>query len=318
MKKVKLGNTDTNVSTLCLGAMYFGTKQTQDESFTLLDQFAEAGGNFIDTANIYAHWIPNGEGGDSETCIGRWIRACGNRDKVVVATKVGFPYNNVPQSLKANIIEEECNKSLRRMGLETIDLFYAHVDDRSTPIEETLEAFHRLVLAGKVRYIGASNYMAWRLEEASWKSERNGWPEYQCVQQRHTYLRRIQGTTVGDPQVDLNDDLQDYCRNRDLTLLAYSPLLSGAYTREDRQLDERFLGADTDKRMTTLRAVAAEIGATLNQVVLAWMLGSDPQVIPLIAASSKEQMAENLAVVDIQLTKEQMDRLNTAGPPKTQ
>lgn len=313
MKKVKLGNTDEMVSTLCLGAMYFGTKQNKEESFALLDQFADAGGDFIDTANIYAHWVSNGFGGDSETCVGQWIKERGNRENVFIASKVGFPYKDVPKALKADLIEEECNKSLKRMGLETIDLYYAHVDDRDTPLEETLEAFHRLVGAGKVRYIGASNYLAWRLEEAWWKSHNHGWPIYQCVQQRHTYIRKKHGTTF-DPQVDVNDDLLDYCRNREITLLAYSALLSGAYTHAERGFDKNYLSADTDKRIETLKTVATEIDASLNQVVLAWMLGSDPPVLPLIAASTKEQMSENLGALEIVLTDDQMERLNTAGP----
>ncbi|MFL7794415.1 MAG: aldo/keto reductase [Anaerolineae bacterium] len=313
MEKVKLGQTGELVSQFCLGAMYFGTKQNEEESFALLDQFVEAGGNFVDTANIYARWVPNGIGGESETCVGQWIKARGNREHVFIATKVGFPYQDVPRSLKANLIEEECNKSLQRMGIETIDLYYAHNDDRSTPLEETLEAFHRLVQAGKVRYIGASNYLAWRLEEAWWASHQHGWPTYQCIQQRHTYIRKKHGTTF-DPQVAVNDDLLDYCRNREITLLAYSPLLQGAYTRQDRQFDEKYLGADTENRIAALRSVAAEIGATLSQVVLAWMLGSDPLVLPLVAASTQEQMDENLGALDIVLTDEQMERLNTAGP----
>jgi aryl-alcohol dehydrogenase-like predicted oxidoreductase len=278
-----------------------------------LDQFVEAGGDFIDTANIYAHWEPNGVGGDSEKCLGQWIKSRGNREKVFIATKVGFPYQDVPRSLKADLIEEECTKSLQRMGIETIDLYYAHNDDRETPIEETLEAFHRLVQAGKVRYIGASNYLAWRLEEASWKSHQHGWPAYQCIQQRYTYIRKKHGTTF-DPQVEMNDDLQDYCRNREITLLAYSALLSGAYTRKNRQFDDNYLGMDTKNRIATLRAVATETNATPNQIILAWMLGSDSVVLPLIAASTKEQMDENLEALKIILTDEQMERLNAAGP----
>lgn len=316
MKKVQLGNTGEMVSSLCLGAMYFGTRQNKEESFALLDQYMEAGGNFIDTANIYAYWVPNGNGGESETVVGQWIKARGNRDEVLIATKVGFDYQDVPRSLKANIIEEECNKSLKRLGLETIDLYYAHNDDRSTPLDETLEAFHRLVQAGKVRYIGASNYLAWRLEEARLTSQQNEWPTYQCIQQRHTYLRKKPGTNFY-PQVAVNDDLLDYCRNRDITLLAYSALLSGAYVREDRPFEHKYLSQDTDNRLAALKSVAAETNATLNQVILAWMLRNHPPAIPLIAASSKDQMDENLAALEITLTDAQMERLNTAGPLKS-
>ena len=160
MKTVQLGNTGERVSQLCMGTMYFGTRQDEATSFALLDQYAEAGGTFLDSANIYAGWVPGFAGGESETVLGRWMAARGNRERMFVATKVGFPYADVEQGLTARLIETECEKSLRRLGVETIDLYYAHVDDRQTPLQETLEALHRLVQAGKVRYVGASNYVA--------------------------------------------------------------------------------------------------------------------------------------------------------------
>jgi len=313
MKKVVLGHTAERVSTLCLGAMYFGTRQNQAESFALLDQFMDAGGNFIDTANIYAWWEPGFQGGESEPVLGSWLKARRNRQQVFLATKVGFGYQDVPKSLQASLIEQECNKSLQRLGVETIDLYYSHIDDRDTPLEETLEAYYRLHKAGKVRYIGASNTLAWRLEEARWISQTQGWPAYQCVQQRHTYLRKKPGTTF-DPQVAVNEDLLDYCRNRKITLLAYSALLSGAYTRAERTFGDSYLGPDSDRRLVTLHAVAAEQGVSPNQVILAWMLASDPPVLPLIAASTREQLAENIAALQVTLTAEQMARLDSAGP----
>jgi aryl-alcohol dehydrogenase-like predicted oxidoreductase len=312
MKTVPLGNTSLDVSALCLGAMYFGTRQNKAESFALMDQYYEAGGRFIDTANIYAWWEDNGIGGESEPVLGAWIKERGNRDEVFVASKVGFGYQDVPLGLTAELIERECEKSLKRLGLETIDLYYAHVDDRSTPVEETLEAFSRLVQSGKVRTIGASNFTAWRLEESRAASLANEWPEYCCVQQRHTYLRPRPGTGF-DPQLAVNDDLLDYCRNRDMTLLAYSVLLSGAYTRPERTVADQYAGTDTDIRLVTLRDVAAEAGATPNQVILAWMLQGDPPVLPLIAASSARQLQENIDALAITLSDEQMDRLTTAG-----
>jgi len=313
MKTVPLGNTGVNVSTLCLGAMYFGTRQNQAESFQLIDQYFESGGTFIDTANIYAWWIDGFKGGESETILGAWMKERKNRDQVFIASKVGFGYRDVPITLRADIIEQECNKSLKRLGVETIDLYYAHNDDRETPLEETLEAFLRLFDAGKVRYIGASNYLAWRLEEARWLSLFNEWPEYCCVQQRHSYIRRKHGTTF-DPQVAANEDLFDYVTNRGITLLAYSALLSGAYTRPDRNFDDQYLGMDTDNRLAALKAVVAETGATPIQVILAWMLQSDPPVLPLIAASTREQMQENIDALEIEFTPEQMIRLDSAGP----
>ena len=313
MKTVPLGNTGVNVSTLCLGAMYFGTRQNQAESFQLIDQYFESGGMFIDTANIYAWWVDGFKGGESETILGAWMKERRNRDQVFIASKVGFGYRDVPITLRADIIEQECNKSLNRLGVETIDLYYAHNDDRETPLEETLEAFLRLFDAGKVRYIGASNYLAWRLEEARWLSMTNEWPEYCCVQQRHSYIRRKHGTTF-DPQVAVNEDLLDYVKNRGITLLAYSALLSGAFTRPDRNFDSQYLGMDTDNRLAAIKAVAAETGTTQNQVILAWMLQSDPPVLPLIAASTREQMQENLDAIEVKLTSDQMLRLDSAGP----
>jgi aryl-alcohol dehydrogenase-like predicted oxidoreductase len=312
MRNVSLGNTGVEVSTLCLGAMYFGTRQDQAESFSLLDQYYDAGGRFVDTANIYAWWEPNGNGGESELILGAWFRERKNRDEIFVASKVGFGYQDIPAGLTAELIERECEKSLKRLGVETIDLYYSHVDDRHTPMDETLEAFSRLMSAGKVRTIGASNYTAWRLEEAHGASQTNGWPEYCCVQQRYTYLRPRPGATFS-PQLAMNDDLLDYCRYRGTTLLAYSVLLSGAYTRPERAVQSEYAGPDTDDRLVTLRAVAGEAGATPNQVILAWMMQNDPPVLPLIAASTNQQLQENIDALGITLSDGQMERLNTAG-----
>jgi aryl-alcohol dehydrogenase-like predicted oxidoreductase len=148
METQKLGKTGVDVSALCLGAMYFGTRNDQATSYRVLDKYVEAGGTFIDTANIYAHWVKGFKGGESETLLGEWMQGRGNRDKLFIASKVGFGYPGVPVGLRANQIEEECNKSLRYLKIDTIDLYYAHVDDRKTPLEETLEAFDKLVKAG--------------------------------------------------------------------------------------------------------------------------------------------------------------------------
>jgi aryl-alcohol dehydrogenase-like predicted oxidoreductase len=312
MKRVPLGNSGIEVSIFCLGAMHFGTRIDEQTSYRLLDRYVAAGGSFIDTANIYAHWVPGFNGGESESILGRWMKTRNNRAEMFVATKVGFQYSDTKRGLRARQIEEECEKSLTRLGIDTIDLYYAHVDDRQTPQEETLEAFDRLVHVGKVRFIGASNFLAWRLEQAHWLSENNGWAEFVGIQQRFTYLRPRPGSTF-DPQISANEDLLDYCRNRDITLLAYSPLLSGAYTRADRSFAEQYLGPDTEARIATLRAVAMETGATLNQVILAWMVQGDPLAIPLMAASTPEQMDENLSALSVDLNVDQLARLNDAG-----
>ena len=294
MKTVPLGSTGVNVSILCLGAMYFGTEEDETTSFRLLDQYLDAGGTFIDTANIYAHWVPGFKGGESEALLGRWMRARRNRDRLFIATKVGFeiPPQGVERGLKARRIVEECEKSLKRLGVETIDLYYAHRDDRDTPQEESLAAFDRLVRDGKVRFIGASNFLAWRLEEARWISRTHGWAEYCCIQQRYTYLRPNPGASF-DPQTSANDDLLDYVRSRDLTLLAYSPLLGGQYVDPNKPLQRQYVSADS--------------------VILAWMMQSDPAVIPVFGASGEAQMAENLGALEVKLSAAQMERLNQAG-----
>ena len=311
MRTVPLGNTGVEVNAFCLGTMYFGNRTDRETSFQLLDQCVEAGGSFLDTANIYARWVPGFVGGESETLLGEWMRERKNRGQIFIATKVGFQYPGVERGLQADQIETECEKSLKRLGIDTIDLYYAHVDDRNTPIEEALEAFDRLVKAGKVRFIGASNFLAWRLEEARWVSQTHGWAEYCCIQQRYSYIRPKSGASF-DPQIAANDDLLDYCRARGITMLAYSPLLTGAYTRADRSFAEQYLGPDTDARVAALHSVAKEVRATLNQVVYAWMIQSDPPVIPLVAASTAEQMEENLGALEIELSAEQMAQLNDA------
>jgi aryl-alcohol dehydrogenase-like predicted oxidoreductase len=179
-------------------------------------------------------------------------------------------------------------------------------------MEESLEAFHRLVKAGKVRFIGASNFTAWRLEEARLIAANHGWSEYCCVQQRHTYLRPKPGASFS-PQLAANEDLFDYCRNRQITLLAYSALLSGGYTRSDREIGEQYAGADSQARLNTLKTLAEEKGCSVNQVILAWMLHGRPFVLPLIAASTEAQLNENLGALEINLSASDMERLDKAG-----
>jgi aryl-alcohol dehydrogenase-like predicted oxidoreductase len=224
-----------------------------------------------------------------------------NRARLFLASKVGFGYGSVKVGLTAALIRSECEKSLRRLGVETIDLYFAHVDDRNTPQEETLEAMNRLVAEGKVRFLGASNFLAWRLSEAEGICRARSWPGYCCVQQRYSYLRPQPGTTFG-AQIAANDDLLDYCEARGMGLLAYSPLLGGVYSREDRSIPEQYRGADTEARMSRLKNLARDLGKTENQVVLAWLMQGKPAAIPLAAGSTVEQLRENLAAGEIKLT----------------
>jgi aryl-alcohol dehydrogenase-like predicted oxidoreductase len=294
--------------------MYFGSRDDEQTSFAMLDQYVEAGGTFIDTANKYLDTVPGFKGGESEALIGRWMKARGNRDKLFLATKVGFEIgSDVPRRLTAALIEKECDKSLKRLGVDTIDLYYAHTDDRQTPLDETMQAFDSLVLKGKVRFLGASNYAAWRLSEANMLSTLRGWTLFCCIQQRYTYLRPRPGSVFTSGTLGVDEDLQDYVRTRNVTLVAYSPLIKAAYTRGDREIREQYRSADSDARLKVLFQVAEEVGATPLQVVLAWMMQSEPPVIPIFSASKPEQMRENLGALDVNLSEQQMETLNKAG-----
>ena len=311
MKRIRFGNDgELEISVLCLGTMHYGSRDDDATSYDMLDRFVAGGGNFLDTANMYAAWVEGAQGGESETLLGKWMKDRKNRDQLVIATKMGFPYQDVPMSSSAENIEREVEKSLKRLGIDTIDLYYTHKDDRDTPLEEQLAAMDKLVKAGKVRCIGASNIKAWRLEEARWTSLNNGFARHAGVQQRFTYLRPKVAASFG-AQRSTNRDLLEYCRIRKLPLLAYSPFLSGAYTRDDRPLPQQYEHADSDARMEALRSVAKDLGATLNQVILAWMMQQD--IIPIIGASRAEQMEENLGGPEIELSDEQMNILTKTG-----
>ena len=307
-----LGDTGTDVSALGLGTLNFGSRTDRTTSIALLNAYTDAGGTFLDTANCYSYWVPGCVGGESESLLGAWMRQRGNRDRLFVATKVFNKYPGADGGLAARQIETECEKSLERLQTDVIDLYYAHTDDREVPLEETLEALDRLVRAGKVRHLGASNFRAWRLERARRWSELSHWAPYCCIQQSYTYLRARPGAEYHPWTPPVTDDLLDFCRHNPVPLIAYSPLLKGAYDRDDRPIPDIFCGPDTDARLAALGAVAEEVDARPTQVVLAWMRQSSPPVIPLFAASTLEQLQSNLQALEIHLTGEQMERLDKA------
>jgi len=314
MKKVTLGRSNVEVSELCFGTDQIGSRIDVKTSFALLDLFREKGGTFIDTANFYSAWLEGCSGGESESTIGKWMKDRGVGSEMAVASKLGFDYPGCAGGLNAAEIERECEKSLQRLQVESLALYYAHRDDAETPLEETMEAFDRLIRSGKVRAIGASNLKVWRIAEANTVSRMHDWARYCAVEQRHTYLRPRHGADFG-PQVCVNDDLKDYCRTRGLTMIGYSILLQGAYTRIDRSVPSQYAGPEADVRLDALESVASEVGATQNQVVIAWMRQSDPPMIPVIAGSRREQVLENIDALDIRLTADQITRLDSAGNP---
>ncbi|MDJ0727450.1 MAG: aldo/keto reductase [Prochloraceae cyanobacterium] len=312
MKKIQLSQTGVEVSCLALGTLRFGTRNTYDEAARLMDMYVEAGGNFIDTANAYDRWCSQGKGGESEVTIGRWLRERGLRDRLFIATKVGFGYQDVADGLAAATIISECENSLRKLGTDRIDLFYAHKDDPNIPLEETLSAFNKLIADGKIRFFGASNYLPWRLADADAIAARKGWQSFACVEQRGTYLRPNPGANFS-PQQIIDRNLMTYCDARGKTILPYTPLLRGAYIRSDRPIPSPYRGPDTDLRLAVLHEVTRELGANANQVVLAWMMYRQPPFLPVFSARNPKQMQENLGALDITLSAEQIERLDRAG-----
>lgn len=312
MDSVVLGSSGVRASALAFGTDLVGSKIDAATSFRLLDHFAEHGGTLIDTANFYASWIPGCEGGESEAVIGRWMKERQNRPRVAISTKLGFDYPGSPGGLTKTEIERECERSLRRLGTDFIDVYYAHRDDRDTPLEETMEAFHRLIAAGKVRAAGASNLMAWRVAQSNVVARAQGWPGYSVVEQRYTYLRPRHGADFG-PQIFISPEMKDFAEANGVALIGYSVLLRGAYTRADRQLPAQFAGPDSEERLRVLHAIAKETGCSSNQVVIAWMRQSDPPILPIVAASRVEHLIENIEALKLELSPDQMRRLDAAG-----
>ncbi|MFG1655421.1 aldo/keto reductase [Micromonospora chersina] len=315
--------TRREVSVLSLGAMLFGTATDEATSYAILDRYVEAGGTFIDTSDNYAFWQNGGQGGESEELLGRWRRSRGVGGEVVIATKLGArplapgtSYVDNAEGLSAKVIRESAERSRERLGVDRLDLLYAHIEDRTVPLEETVQGFAELVAEGTVGLLGASNHRAWRVERARAIAAAAGLPGYEVLQYHRSYLaRRPDLPSDLDPDGDVGwvgPDLASYLRAEPrLTLVAYSPLLKGAYAKPER-LGEDYALPSTPDRLAALRAVADETGATVNQVVLAWLLGGDVPAIPLVGFSSVAQLEESLAAVELELTPEQRARLDTA------
>jgi aryl-alcohol dehydrogenase-like predicted oxidoreductase len=309
MYSVVLGNTGEQTSCIGLGTMYLGTRVDEQTSFQILDFYFGKGGSLFDSANKYASWVPGFHGGESELLIGKWLKQRGNRHKIYITSKVGFPYGNIPKSLKKEIIISECEKSLKRLGIETIDLYFAHAYDSETPAEETMGAFYHLKKEGKIRFAGASNYYAWQLSESNAAANLHGWEGFSCIQQRHTYLEPLMRANFGT-QLLLTPELQAFCERKNLGIMAYSPLLGGAYVRNDHPIPVQYQSAATDIRMTRLNEVATKLKVSANAVVLAWMIQSSPKVIPLVTGSSIAQIEENLQALSIRLSEKHLEQLN--------
>ncbi len=314
MKKQFLGKSGLEVSQLALGTDLIGSKIDQRTSFALFNFYRGHGGNFLNTANFYASWLPGCHGREREGAIGAWMKQRKNRDDMIISSKLRFDYPRSPGGLTAQEIQKECEKSLIRLQTYGIDLYYTHRDDQATPMEETMEAFHRLIEQGKVRAVGASNLAVWRIVMANVLAEKNGWTPYCVVEQRYTYLRPRHGADFG-PQIFISSELKDYALSNGIALVGYFVLVQGAYTRTEREIPAQFAGQDSDQLLTCLKSVAAEVGCSPNQVVIAWIRQSQPSILPIIAGSKIEQLKENIDALNLVLSKEQMQKLTSAGDP---
>jgi aryl-alcohol dehydrogenase-like predicted oxidoreductase len=319
--------TARTVSVLALGAMRFGTTTDDATSYEILDRFVEAGGSFIDTSNNYAYWVNGTQGGESEALLGRWRRSRGVTDEVVIATKVGgrptkpsSQLTDHAEGLAPAVLREQADRSRERLGVDRIDLYYAHIPDmwHGTPLADTVAGFGELVADGTVGLLGLSNFWAWQLERARQLADASGVARADVFQYQHSYLRMR--TDIPDPRFGQDGEfgtadgsILSYLRaEAGATLVAYSPLLNGAYARQDKPLDEAYDHRGTTNRLAALDAVARETGATRNQVVLAWMAGGELPVVPLAGFSSLAQLEEALAAVDLELTDDQRRRLDEA------
>lgn len=307
----RLGTTDLHVFPLCLGGNVFGWTADERESFEVLDAYAGAGGNFIDTADAYSAWVPGHTGGESETIMGRWMKARDNRANMIIATKVGRLSSLT--GLSAATIRKGADASLRRLDTEYIDLYFAHADDPNTPLEETLRAFDELVREGKVRHIAASNYTAPRLAAALAVSRRERLAAYAAIQPHYNLAHRQ----------DYEGALRELCEKEQLACVPYFALASGFLTGKYRPgvtIDSprapwvaNYLDERGQRILKTLDEIAADRHTTVAAVALAWLLADPTIAAPIASARTKEQLADLLPSVSLRLSTDEIAGLTGSG-----
>lgn len=327
MDKRKLGNTGLEISPLIFGGNVFGWTVDEKTSFQLLDAFVDAGFNCIDTSDIY----PTNNPGGSESVVGKWLQQSGKRDRIIIATKVGIDMaangtteksnldrEHILQKIKVNLtkdyILQRIDASLKRLKTDYIDLYQAHRDDDSTPLEETLKAFDHLIKEGKVRAIGASNYSAERLSEALRISKSTDYPRYNTLQPCYNLYNRD----------GFEEELQDFCIREDIGVITYLSLgcgfLTGKYRSKadlkDKPRAYRVKDMINERGMRILKAqdtVANETGSTLAQVALAWLMAQPSVIAPIASATTLEQLKELICAPKLQLADEHLQMLNQAS-----
>ncbi|GLV57339.1 NADP-dependent aryl-alcohol dehydrogenase [Dictyobacter sp. S3.2.2.5] len=316
MRYQKLGRTGLKVSALCLGTMQWGWTADENAAFEVMDAFTEKGGNFLDTADFYSRWLPYHEGGESETIIGRWLKSRHKRGGVVLATKVYQPMGEGPndRGLSRKHILDGVDASLRRLQTDYIDLYLAHAFDAETPIDETLQAFDDLRRMGKVRYVGASNYPAWRLMESLWSADVHNTVRYDVLEPHYNLVHRA----------EFESELKLICEQHQIGVIPYSSLaggfLTGKYERGGNAESERASSIaqkyDSEgawRTVDVVKRIAREIETTPSAVALAWLLAQPTVTAPIIGANSADQLQPSLEAVDITLNLGQITALNQAS-----
>ncbi len=315
MQYVSLGRTGLKVSRLCLGAMTFGWSADQAASVAILNAALDAGINFIDTADIYSRWIEGNSGGESETIIGHWLKGQSRRE-IVLATKARGRMWAGPngEGLSRAHLLQAVDDSLRRLQTDYIDLYQVHWPDEETPLDETLSALDSLVQAGKVRYIGASNYPAWLLTKTLWVSDVRRLVRFDCLQPHYSLLHRD----------EFEHELLPLCKDQGIAVIPYSPLaagfLTGKYSRESAQVDTTRGSSGLIQRLTSderaftvleqVRRIATAYGVPMAHVALAWMLANPVITSPIIGARTLEQLEEVTGAISLKLTSEEINALN--------
>ncbi len=310
----RLGASDLKIAPLVLGGNVFDWTADRHASFAVLDAFVDGGGTMIDTADVYSAWAPGHSGGESETVIGEWLRASGKRDRVQIATKVGMLPGEGGEKLAPARIAAACDASLRRLGTDRIDLYFAHQDDDTQPQEAVAEAFAALVRAGKVRVLGASNFHAARLKSAIDTARAAGLPHYQVLQPEYNLVSRHK----------FEGELQDYCVVENIGVVPYYGLASGFLTGKYRSADDLgksvrggrmrdLLEGKGAEVLAALDSVAEETGATVAQIALAWLMAQPGVTAPIASATSAQQLEELLPAMSLTLTDDQLARLTDAG-----
>ncbi len=314
MDKRRLGRSDLMVSPLCLGGNVFGWTADEAMSFRLLDALVEAGLNFIDTADVYSTWVPGNEGGESEAIIGKWMKSRGNRDRVVVATKVGSEMGPNRKGLSKAYIRSAVEASLQRLQTDYIDLYQSHRDDPHTPQQETLEAYAELIRDGKVRAIGASNFSAARLREALQVSTELNLPRYESLQPEYNLYDRA----------GYEAELEPLCREHQIGVIPYYALASGFLTGKYRSEQDfgksvrggrmaSYLNERGQRILAALDEVATGKGATQAQIALAWLMARPGLTAPIASATSLEQLKDLVAATRLNLDASDIRQLDQAS-----